>query len=138
MSSTAPSARPRRRRSVGRCAGLVVLGLGLATGCASVEGARLYARGTEALERGDTGRAVADLEQAAQLLPGASEVHNHLGLAYARAGRDERALAAFRRAVELDCENDAAVHNLRAAEAGRLRPPSAATEDGKDEPRHGS
>lgn len=91
-------------------------------GCGSVQGARLYASGTRALDAGDPVRAVAELEAAAALLPEASEVQNHLGLAYARTGRDPEAVAAFRRAVALDCDNDAAQHNLQAAEAGRLRP----------------
>ena len=100
--------------------------LAAALGCSSLQGARLYASGTEALDRGDTPRAVADLEAAATLLPEASEIHNHLGLAYAEAGREEEAVAAFARAVALDCDNRAAQHNLRAAEAGRLRPPEGA------------
>lgn len=50
-------------------------------------------------------------------MPHASEVHNHLGLAYTEQGRSADALAAFRRAVELDCDNRAAKHNLGAAEA---------------------
>jgi Flp pilus assembly protein TadD len=87
----------------------------LLAGCASFEGARLYARGTEALDRGELGAAIADLERAAALVPDASEVHNHLGLAYARAGREEEALREFERAVEIDCENEAAQHNLAAA-----------------------
>lgn len=91
--------------------------------CASVDGARLYARGTQALDAGRPERAVADLEAAARLLPEASQVQNHLGLAYARTGRDADALGAFQRAVDLDCDNDAAQHNLRAARAGRFRPP---------------
>jgi Flp pilus assembly protein TadD len=99
--------------------------LALVPGCASLDASRLYASGTEALDRGDSARAVADLERAAALWPEASEVHNHLGLAYAQAGRDAEALAAFEQAVALDCDNDAAQHNLRAARAGRLRPPSA-------------
>lgn len=97
--------------------------LALAFGCTSLEGSRLYSSGTEALDRGDSARAVVDLEQAAALLPEASPVQNHLGLAYVQVGRDADAEAAFRRAVELDCSNDAAQHNLQAAEAGRLRPP---------------
>jgi tetratricopeptide (TPR) repeat protein len=102
------------------------LALGIALGCASVEGARLYRSGSDALERGDGPRAVADLERAAALLPEASSVQNHLGLAYVEVGRDAEATAAFRRAVDLDCGNEAAQHNLRAAEAGRFRPPQRA------------
>ena len=86
-------------------------------GCATYRGAQLYASGTEALDRGDTTRAIADLERAAELVPHASEIQNHLGVAYAAEGRDEEALRAFRRAVALDCDNQAARENLRAAEA---------------------
>jgi Flp pilus assembly protein TadD len=88
-----------------------------AGGCASFEGAQLYRRGTRALERGDHAAAIADLERAAALVPGASEIQNHLGLAYQQEGRHEEALLAFRRAVALDCDNGAAQRNLRAAEA---------------------
>lgn len=84
------------------------------SGCAEWRGARLYQSGTEALDRGESERAIADLERAAQQVPQASEIQNHLGLAYAAAGRDEEALRAFRRAVDLDCENAAAAHNLQA------------------------
>jgi len=93
-------------------------------GCASWEGARLYQSGTAALDRGDSERAIADLEQAAELVPTASEVQNHLGLAYVAAGRDDDARNAFRRAVALDCGNRAAALNLRAAEqrAREVRP----------------
>jgi len=109
--------RPSIRESI--LAALLVLVLG----CSAYRGARLYASGTEALEHGHPAQAVADLEKAAELLPEASAVHNHLGLAYVRAGRDAEATGAFRRAVELDCGNRAAQHNLHAAEAGLFRPP---------------
>ena len=49
--------------------------------------------------------------------PDASEIQNHLGLAYVEAGREADALRAFQRAVALDCDNQAARQNLRAAEA---------------------
>ena len=85
-------------------------------GCATLRGARLYQSGTEALDRGDAAQAIAELEEAATLVPHASEIQNHLGLAYASAGRDAEALAAFQKAVALDCDNTAAKRNLRAAE----------------------
>jgi Flp pilus assembly protein TadD len=85
--------------------------------CASFEAARLYQTGTAALDRGESARAVADLERAAELRPEASEVQNHLGLAYQTAGRPGDAEFAFRRAVALDCGNAAAVENLRVVEA---------------------
>jgi len=110
--------------------------LALALGCASVEGRRLYASGTEALDHGDSARAVVDLERAAALLPEASPVQNHLGLAYLQDGRAADAEAAFRRAIELDCGNDAAQHNLRAAEAGRFRSPEARASSGGPENSH--
>ena len=93
-----------------------------AAGCATYQGARLYSSGTEALDRGDTARAIADLERAAELVPHASEIQNHLGLAYSAGGRHREALLAFRRAVALDCDNQAARRNLRAAEAPGSRP----------------
>jgi Flp pilus assembly protein TadD len=97
----------------------LVLAALAAVGCASFQGWRLYSSGTDALDRGDTARAIADLERAAELVPDASEIQNHLGLAYAAEGRDGDALLAFRRAVALDCRNRAAQRNLRAAEAHR-------------------
>ena len=87
-------------------------------GCATFQGARLYRRGSIALERGEVERAVADLERAATLVPHASEIQNQLGLAYAASGREWDALRAFRRAVELDCDNRQALHNLAVAERG--------------------
>jgi Flp pilus assembly protein TadD len=82
-------------------------------GCASLQAERLYQSGTEALDRHDPQRAVADLERAAALAPDVSAIQNHLGIAYEDAGRPEDALHAFERAVALDCGNAAAVANLR-------------------------
>ena len=87
-----------------------------ASGCASVEGGRLYTSGSEALERGDVESAVDALERAAALVPQASEIQNHLGLAYRAAGRSNAAREAFERAVDLDCDNLAARHNLAVIE----------------------
>ena len=96
---------------------VILLAALVLAGCASFRGARLYDSGTRALERGDSAQAIADLEQAALLVPQASEIHNHLGLAYLQAERPDDALAAFRHAVALDCDNRAAQQNLHAAEA---------------------
>jgi Flp pilus assembly protein TadD len=97
--------------------------------CASHRGARLYRSGTASLERGDSEAAVAQLEEAASLLPQASEIENHLGLAYLESGRTREAVAAFDRAVALDCDNHAASENLTAAEAklATARPTSDAS-----------
>jgi len=92
--------------------------------CASFQGARLFQSGTEALDRGENSIAIVQLERAAELLPTASEVQNHLGLAYQAAGWGGDAQLAFRRAVDLDCTNEAAAENLRVAESigyGSLR-----------------
>ena len=97
-----------------RAAALLLAG-SLGLGCASVEGARLYASGGRALERGDAELAVADLEGAAERAPHVSEVRNRLGVAYAAAGRREDAIREFRSAVELDCENAVAARNLERA-----------------------
>jgi tetratricopeptide (TPR) repeat protein len=93
--------------------GVAFVGLG----CSSLEAARLYQTGTLALDAGNSSRAVTDLEQAAALLPEASEVQNHLGLAYHAAGRFGDAELVFQRAVALDCENAAAAENLRITQA---------------------
>jgi hypothetical protein len=87
------------------------------TGCESTpirafRGARHYAAGTEALERDDDIGAIAELEQAAVLVPHASEIQNHLGLAYWSDGRPQSAQVAFEKAIELDCDNAAARINL--------------------------
>ncbi len=107
-------------------------------GCATFEGARLYERGTQALDRGDTATAIADLEHAAQLVPQSSEIQNHLGLARVAAGQHDAALVAFRRAVELDCSNEAAQQNLAAAEARRARLAARSSESARREPGEGA
>ena len=89
----------------------------LVLACATLDATRLFRSGTAALDRGDAPMAVHDLEAAAQLLPESSAVHNHLGLAYAAAGRSGEALREFERAVAIDCGNRAAQENLASARA---------------------
>ena len=96
----------------------LVLALALLSGCATLEGYRHFELGNAALDRGDVARAVAELELAARLAPERSEIINHLGIAYAVAGRSSDALSAFERAVALDCDNREAAANLAAARAG--------------------
>lgn len=84
----------------------------LALGCTSWRAAQLYQSGTAALDAGRAQRALADLERAARLQPDASEIQNHLGLAQLAAGNRAAAREAFERAVELDCDNQAARRNL--------------------------
>jgi Flp pilus assembly protein TadD len=104
------------RRSQACCLAILLgVSLAVAPGCASFRAARLYRSGTAALDRGDATRAIAELQRAAALAPHASEVQNHLGLAYAAAGRHDEAQHAFERALELDCDNGAARQNLAAA-----------------------
>jgi len=122
--ATGATRRSRRNRGTGLRVGCALCAAVLALGCSSFRGARLYQSGTSALDRGDPAEAIAELERAADLLPEASEVQNHLGLAYQAAGRERDAERAFRRAVALDCGNAAAVENLRVvqARAERERP----------------
>ena len=91
---------------------LLALSAGVA-GCADLEARRLYREGTSAIDRGESQRAIADLEQAAALAPEISQIQNHLGIAYEDAGRHDAALLAYERAVALDCDNRAAESNLR-------------------------
>ena len=104
MSSAPPLPGARRLLAAALCLALL--------GCAAIEGASLYREGTRALERGDAESAVRALERAAERVPEASEVQNHLGLAYLASGRRDDARRAFERALALDCNNDAARHNL--------------------------
>lgn len=113
-----------RNRTIALTLALAFLPLGGlgSGGCSTWRGARLYQSGSEALREGNVDGAVRDLEAAARMVPEASEVQNHLGLAYAAAGRPDDAMAAFRRAEALDCSNRAATVNrerleLLAAEA---------------------
>ena len=111
--------RPRRGRVLVSL--LVATGLVAVTGCTSWRGARLYQRGTQALEQGDSDRALALLAEAARLVPEASEVRNHLGLAQVAVGRDDLALESFELATRLDCNNRAARDNLARLEGRLLR-----------------
>jgi len=86
-------------------------------GCSTWRGARLYHSGSAALARGEIPVALVDLSRAARLVPQASEIHNHLGIARLEAGELELARASFERAVELDCDNRAASANLERLEA---------------------
>ena len=105
------------------CAALGVGLILLSIACESVplrtiRGARYYAAGSESLERGDSARALEELSRAAELVPQASEIQNHLGLAYWAEGQPEEARLAFDRAIALDCDNIAARQNQRALEEG--------------------
>jgi Flp pilus assembly protein TadD len=100
-------------RRIRRALVAAALAVFFATGCSAIRGAHLYRDGTRALDRGDAEAAVTALERAAREVPLASEVHNHLGIAYLASGRTEDALRAFERAVALDCDNEAARANLR-------------------------
>jgi tetratricopeptide (TPR) repeat protein len=95
----------------------IVLTLSFVGGCTSWRAAQLYQSGTVELDRGEYELAIADLERASELAPQASQVQNHLGLALAATGREDEAREALRRAVALDCTNDAAAHNLSLIEA---------------------
>jgi len=106
------------KSSVRAAMAVAVISVGvMQAGCESTpvrafRGARHYAAGTEALQRNDDALAIAELERAAVLVPHASEIQNHLGIAYWSDGRPHSAQAAFEQAIELDCDNDVARANL--------------------------
>lgn len=127
--------------SVGRITGFVRVALAAlvvsaCVGCATsppvraIRAARYYAAGTEALERGEPRKAIEELERAARLMPEASEIQNHLGLAYWADARPEDALRALSRAVELDCDNEAARINLERLQAVRRVSPRSVSHGG--------
>ncbi len=104
----------------------VLLAVFVVTGCTVYRGARLYRSGTIALDQGEPARAIAELERAAQLVPAGSEIQNHLGLAYVAAGREDDAVVAFQRAIDLDCDNLAARENLSFFQASAASGPHEA------------
>lgn len=81
-------------------------------------GAQYYAEGSDSLRRGESARALEELSRAAELVPQASEIQNHLGLAYWAVGQPEEARVAFDRAIDLDCDNLEARQNRIALEGG--------------------
>lgn len=87
------------------------------SGCATVEAGRHLDAGNAALDAGRPAEAIPHFEAAIALVPEASELHNHLGIALAAEGRHRQALASFERAVFLDCDNQAAQQNLANARA---------------------
>ena len=107
--------RARARRGAAVVA--LVVSTSLVSACSvapfrTFEGARRFNSGSEALEQGDTGRAILELEEAAELVPHEAEIHNRLGLAYWAEGRVDSARGAFEEALALDCDHVAAQRNL--------------------------
>ena len=102
---------------------------GFLAGCQSApvrawQGARHFAAGDAALDQKDPQTAIRELTLAAKLVPHASEIRNHLGLAYWQAGEEIAATRAFEAALEIDCDNQAARLNLdRLLEESALLPP---------------
>jgi Tfp pilus assembly protein PilF len=110
--------RARRQDARGRgrlAAALLAVCVLFPLGCTQWRAARLYQSGTRALEAGEVERAIDDLSQAASLVPQASEIQTNLGAAWLEAGEDRLALTHFERAVELDCDNQAASDGLALA-----------------------
>jgi len=115
--------------------GFVLSLCGLAA-CTSWEGPRLHVQGTQALERGEYSQARETLSRAAALVEHpaqASQVENHLGLAYLGEGEEGLAVEAFRRAIDLDCRNEAAKHNLEIVTGERSEVTGIQTGESSDE-----
>lgn len=68
--------------------------------------------GLEALQRGDTATAIAQLESATQQAPDDYQAHVYLGASYGQAGRHDDAVRVLTRAVQLDPANAQARYNL--------------------------
>jgi Flp pilus assembly protein TadD len=109
-------AAPRRRLAALLAAALLAL-----PACARIDAARQYRDGRAALARGEPERAIAHLEAARRQAPGRADVRDQLGVAYARAGRLDDAIAELERAVALDCTNAQAARHLDIARAARDR-----------------
>ena len=99
------------------CARMLVLlsiGLVLLTGCGP-PGPRALLKGQQLIEAGKYEKAIARLQQAAQLLPTNAQAWNHLGLAYHGNGQLLPAIRAYRQALTLDNSLSAARFNLGCA-----------------------
>lgn len=91
----------------------LVISTGLSPGCSTYRAAQLYQTGTASIGTIGSTKAVTDLERAVFLAPHASQIRNHLGIAYIEVGRFRDAIQAFESAVRLDCDNFAAFQNLK-------------------------
>ena len=88
----------------------------LSLGCSTYRAAKLYQTGSASIGSPEPQNAISDLERAVLLAPEVSQIRNHLGIAYAEAGRFQEAIQAFESAIRLDCDNSAAFQNLKWAE----------------------
>ena len=107
----------RRDQARVQAAIMILLVGGFLGGCQSAplrawQGAQHFAAGDAALEREDPQAAIRELTLAATLVPHASEIQNHLGLAYWKAGDQVAAVRAFEAALAIDCDNQPARVNL--------------------------
>ena len=118
----------RRARRIQVAIAILLVG-GFLGGCQSApmrawQGAQHFSAGDAALEREDPQEAIRELTLAATLVPHATEIQNHLGLAYWKAGDELAAVRAFEAALEIDCDNQPARVNLdRLLEVSALVPP---------------
>lgn len=82
------------------------------TGEAPREVIALIVRAEEQFRAGDRGAARATLERATELAPGLAEQHLQLALLYEESGDVQAAVARYRRVLELQPQNAAALNNL--------------------------
>ena len=103
---------PKIRTSLGWNAAVLFLVL---TGAATAQQNPALDRVRHALDRGDITQAIGWLEEYRPAHANDAEVYNLLGIAYGRAGDNERSLAMFKRFARLAPNRPAAYNNLGAA-----------------------
>ena len=73
----------------------------LLAGC-QPSGPKSLLQGQEYIQDGEYQKALKSLTRAAELIPAHPQVWNHLGLAYHGAGQPEKAVQAYRQALQID------------------------------------
>ncbi len=71
-----------------------------------------YGRALVEYRKGNTGKAIADLEKAIQIDPSFAEAHNNLGGCYVKLGQEDKALVEFAKASSLDPDSAVMMYNF--------------------------
>jgi Tfp pilus assembly protein PilF len=82
---------------------------------------KAYERALAEYRKGNTGKAIADLEKAIQIDPSFADAHNDLGGCYARLGQADKAVVEFAEASSLDPDSAVMMYNFALTLVGLKR-----------------
>jgi Tfp pilus assembly protein PilF len=86
---------------------------------------KAYGRALAEFRKGNTGKAIADLEKAIQIDPSFADAHNDLGGCYAKLGQADKAVVEFAEASSLDPDSAVMMYNFALTLVGLKRFPEA-------------